>query len=274
MSDARSTHLSLSGYSNRFLHGTEQTLRNALRLMVHAHSKSISELLTQIEEVTTPAQLTKLVNKLQVRLFKLPAQKQALLRKRLLDVLTLHALHASEASLRMAAADWLRTFVQAGLISQPEEVFVTLVTAAVRISATSNDAKLNRQRAYLNMIFDCFWPYRYPYPAYTWESFPANDVFYPLAPLLSQGDKHVQDTLISIFNELPTLDDEKISEHLLPVALRWSGDADPERRSRITNILCKMSQPAAQEALLQLQQDPYPLVTASARRAAECIQQA
>ncbi len=119
MSDAHSTHLSVSGYSNRFLHSTEQTLRNMLRPVVRAHSRSISELLAQVEEVTTPAQLTKLVNKVQVRPFKLPA-----------------------------------------------------------------------------------------------------------------------------------LHDEKISEHLLPVALRWSGDDDSERRSRIAYILCKMNQPAAQEALL------------------------
>jgi hypothetical protein len=274
MSDVRSTNLSLSGYSDRFLHSVENTLRNTLRPVVHARSKSISELLAQIEETTTPVQLTKLVNKLQARLFKFPAQKQSILRKRLVDVLTTHVSHASETALRTAAAEWLRMFVQAGLILQPEEVFVTLVTAIVRITAIRNDEHLNEQQAYLKMIFDCFWPYRYPYPAYNWEAFPANDVFYPLAPLLLQGNESTQDILISIFNELPTLDDEKIAEQLLPVALKWASDADSERRRRITHILCKLNHPAAQEALLQLQQDTDPLVTASAKRAAECIQQA
>jgi len=274
MSEVRSTPLSVSGYSNRILHGTEQTLRNALRPVVHAHSRTIPELLTSIEEVTTPVQLTKLVNKIQVRIFKLPAQKQALWRKHLVDALVLHVLNASEAPLRTAAAAWLRLFVQTALIFQPEEVFVTLVTATIRTSAMSSEASLNEQYEYLKLIFDCFWPYRYPYPAYTWEAFPANNVFYPLAPLLSQGDENIQDTLISIYNELPTLDDEKIAEHLLPVALRWSTDDNPERRSRITSILCKMTLPAAQDALLQLQHDANPLVVTSARRATECIQQA
>lgn len=274
MSDVRSTPLSVSGYSNRILHGTEQTLRNALRPLVHAHSRSISELLTAVEEATTPVQLTRLVNKLQVRIFKLPAQKHALWRHRLVDALTLHVLNASEAPLRTEAAAWLRLFVQTGLIFQPEEVFVTLVTATVRISAINNEESLNEQYEYLKLIFDCFWPYRYPYPAYTWEAFPANEVFYPLAPLLSQGNENIQDALISIYSELPTLNDEKIAEHLLPVALRWSTDDNPERRSRITNILCKMTLPAAQDALLQLQHDANPLVATSARRATECIQQA
>jgi hypothetical protein len=274
MSDVRSTPLSVSGYSNRILHGTEQTLRNALRPVVHAHSRSIAELLSAVEEVTTPAQLTKLVNKLQDRIFKLPAQKQPLWRQRLVDALTLHVLKASEAPLRTAAAAWLRLFVQTGLILRPEEVFVTLVTATTCSSAINSEASLNEQNEYLKLIFDCFWPYHYPYPAYTWEAFPANEVFYPLAPLLSQGDENIQDALISIYNELPTLGDEKIAEHLLPVALRWSNDDNPERRSRITSILCKMTLPAAQDALLQLQHDANPLVATSARRAIECIQQA
>jgi hypothetical protein len=274
MSDARSTHLSVSGYSNRFLHNTEQTLRNVLRSVVRAHPRSISELLAQVEEVTTAAQLTKLVNKVQVRLFKLPTQKAALWRKHLVDVLTLQVLYAPEINLRTEAAGWLRLFMQTGLISHPEGVFVTLVTEVVRLSSISNQGKVNDQYGFLQLIFDCFWPYRYPYPAYTWEAFPANDIFYPLAPLLSQEDENIQDALISIFNELPTLHDEKIAEHLLPIALRWSGDDDSERRSRIAYILCKMNQPAAQEALLKLQRDSNPLVAASARRAIESAQQA
>src|SRR5437588_3105165 len=159
MSDARSTHLSVSGYSNRFLRSTEQMLRNALRPVVRAHSRSISELLAQVEEVTTAAQLTKRVNKVQDRLFKLPAQKAALWRKHLVDVLTLHVLYAPEINLRTAAAGWLRWFVQTGLISHPEEVFVTLVTEVVQLSSISNQEKVNDQYGFLQLIFDCFWPY-------------------------------------------------------------------------------------------------------------------
>src|SRR5260221_1531996 len=139
MSDARSTNLSLSGYSDRFLHSVENALRNTLRPMVHARSKSISELLAQIEETTTPAQLTKLVNKLQARLFKFPAQKQSILRKRLVDVLTTHVFHAPEAALRTAAAEWLRMVVQAGFILQTEEEILTLGARNIRVTALQNN---------------------------------------------------------------------------------------------------------------------------------------
>lgn len=186
-------------------------------------------------------------------------------------MLTLHVLHSPTASLRTEAAGWLRMFIQASLISQPQEIFVTLVTAATRVPANGSDEQLHELHAYLKMIFDCFWPYRFPYPAYSWEDFPDNEVFYPLAPLFTQGNEETRDLLISLFNELPALNDEKIAEHLLPVALRWASDGDTERRCRIANILSKLNDPAAQNALTQLQYDSNPLVANSARRAAECI---
>ncbi len=272
MGDARSSNLSLSGYSGRLLHSAQSTMRNALRPVLHVHSRAISELLIQVDEAKTPTQLSKLVNKLQVLIFKLPAQKQVVQRKRVADILTLHVLHSPTASLRTEAASWLRLFVQAGLVSQPQEIFVTIVTAAARIPAVGSDEQLHERHGYLKMIFDCFWPYHYPYPAYSWESFPDNKVFYPLAPLLLQENEETQDLLISLFNELPTLNDEKIAGYLLPVALRWASDADSERRCRIANILCKLNDPTAQKALAQLQQDSNPLVVTSARRAAECVQ--
>ncbi|HLH63364.1 MAG TPA: hypothetical protein VKV20_16905 [Ktedonobacteraceae bacterium] len=272
MGDARSSHLTLPGYSGRLLHSAQSTLRNVLRPISHAHSRTISELLIQLDEATTPAQLSKLVNTLQVRIFKLPAQKQLVQRKRVVDTLTLHVLHSPTAALRIEAASWLRLFIQASLISQPQEIFVTLVTAVTRTPTNSGDEQLQERQAYLKMIFDCFWPYRFPYPAYSWKDFPGNEVFYPLAPLFAQGNETTQDLLISLFNELPTLNDERIAEYLLPVALRWANDNDTERRCRITTILCKLNDPTAQNTLTQLQYDPNPLVANSARRAAECVQ--
>jgi len=124
------------------------------------------------------------------------------------------------------------------------------------------------------MVFDCFWPFRYPYAAFNWEVFPTNEVFYPLAPLLSEGDDSIQDTLLTIFAELPTLDDAQIEEHLLPVALQWSKHADAERRQRITDILARMSHSSAQQALYRLQSDVDPVVRARARRAAENVRRA
>jgi HEAT repeat protein len=75
--------------------------------------------------------------------------------------------------------------------------------------------------------------------------------------------------LISIFAELPRLDDAAIVEHLLPVALAWSDHPDPDRRKRIAAVLSRMSNTSAQEALRRLQADPHPLVRTSATRAAE-----
>ena len=54
--------------------------------------------------------------------------------------------HATGAPLRLEAAGWLGLFVQAAYLAQPEQVFVTLVTAAVHTSDP------NEQRAYLAQL--------------------------------------------------------------------------------------------------------------------------
>jgi hypothetical protein len=174
-------------------------------------------------------------------------------------------LHAPQRSLRLEAAGWLRMLTQAAFLPQPEHSFVTLVTAATQ----SSHIDAEECAAYLSMIVDCFWPFRYPYPAFTWEVFPANSVFYPLAPLLSQTDAAAQSLLITIFSELPTLDEAEIAPLLLPVALQWARHRDSERRQRICTILARMSHPDAQSALARLQSDADPLVQSCARRAAE-----
>jgi HEAT repeat protein len=124
------------------------------------------------------------------------------------------------------------------------------------------------QQAYLKMIFQCFWPFRHPYPAFSWQLFPANDVFYPLASLFTEADDDAQDTLISIFAELPSLDDEEIARYLLPVALQWARDSDPERRRRIPNVLARINSASSCEALVHLQSDADPIVRKSAKSAA------
>jgi len=214
------------------------------------------------------------VNKLQSRIWYLPSEEQAIARKQLTDALIQVVEHTQQSSSRLEAAGWLRMFVQAAYVSQPEQVFVTIVTAATQASTEANNSSPNEQHAYLKMIFDCFWPFRYPYATYTWEQFPSNEVFYPLAPLLSQGDDYTQDTLVAIFAELPSLDDAEIGEYLLPVALDWSTHANPERRQRITTILALMSSISAQETLSRLQADPDPLVRHRAKRAAEKVRRA
>ena len=235
---------------------------------------SISEILLQLEEVTTPIHLTRTVNRAQNLLWKLPTKEQGAFRQNLVNALSKHVLQGVQEEMRLEAAGWLRLFVQAGQVAQPADIFVTLVTAAMDAPLSDHTSELNEQRAYLKMIFECFWPFRHPYPAYTWQVLPTNEVFYPLAPLFDQADYATQDALIGIYGELPALDDAEILEHLLPVALQWSRHADPERRRRVANILAHINQESAQEALCCLQSDPDPDVRESAKSAAGYVRKA
>src|SRR5205823_2611264 len=127
-------------------------------------------------------------------------------------------LQATDAALGLEAAGWLRMFMQAGVVTQPEDIFETLVAATV-LGRKSEEA-LDVLRTYLKLIFDCFWPFRDPYPAYSWHLFPSNKMFYPLAPLFKLNDYETQDALIGIFAELPRLNDPEILRYLLPVVLQ------------------------------------------------------
>jgi hypothetical protein len=62
-------------------------------------------------------------------------------------------------------------------------------------------------------------------------------VFYPLIPLLYQADTEMQEPLLLIFAELPTLDDAAIEEHLHPPAFIESSRAELECRRRVLCIL-------------------------------------
>jgi len=270
MSQVQYSNISLSAYPNRLNNRLLHSLLALLQPITGNYVASIPELLVQIQKVSTPSQLTKLVNKLQHRIWNLLPEKQALVREQLLDALKSVVLRASESSLRLEAAGWLRFFIYSAYPSQPEEIFVTLVTSATLYGSECKGQKSNEQRAYLKMIFDCFWPFRYPYTAYNWDKFPDNSIFYSLAPLLSHADFDVQDILISIFSELPSLDDE-ISEYMLPVALTWSTHSNPEYRRRIATILALMNNEYAQKALNCLQTDTDPTVRTSAKRAADKV---
>jgi hypothetical protein len=215
------------------------------------------------------------MNRVQDHLWKMSSGEQLLPRKRLIALLREHLLHAPDAPLRLEAASWLRFLLQAGFVPEPEEIFLTLVTASTQAARRARMKYVeygNELASYLQMIFDSFWPFRYPYVTFTWEYFPANEVFYPLAPLLEEAN--IQEALIAIFAELPRLDDPEIAQHLLPVALAWSSHPDSERRRRVTNILARISHSRAQEALRRLQSDIDPIVRASAKRAAAYVQRA
>jgi hypothetical protein len=263
----------MSHTSDSFVIDNPNRLTASIQALIRAfrklsfHSTSISKLLWQLEEVTTPIQLTRTVNRVQNLLWKLPTKEQGAFRQSLINVLSKHVLQGVQARVRLEAAGWLRLFVQAGLVAQPKDVFVTLVTATSRAPRSNPTNDINEQRAYLKMIFECFWPYRHPYPAYSWQALPKNEVFYPLAPLFDQADYAMQDALMGIYSELTALDDGKILEHLLPVALQWSKHTDPERRRRVANVLARINQESAQEALRRLQFDSDLIVRESAKSA-------
>ena len=231
----------------------------------------VSELLMQLEEASSPASLTSIVNKIQTVSWKQSSVEQSLIRQHMLTLLTRHVLHGKDVALRLEAAGWMRLLVQAGLVAQPQEVFVTLVTAAVNASKSEQNEpgaeNAKELPTLLTLIFQCFWPFRHPYPAYKWELFPDNEVFYPLASLINHVGYEAQDTLVGIFSELPTLEDVELSRHLLPVSLQWARDTDPERRRRIANVLARINQTSTHEALSHLLSDADPAVRESAKSA-------
>ena len=271
MGSTSTTHFPVSGNLEQTL---SNRLRGVLRPVQKAQPMSVTDLLQQLEEATTPHQLTRLVNHFQSNIWKLPQQEQTRLREQLADVLSLHLRRSADASMRFEAVGWLRLLVQAGYLPQPGPVFVTIVTAATHVSTISTETGRKELAAYLKMLYDCFWPFRYPYAAYTWEKFPPNDIFYPLAPLFEQHIPYIEELLISIFAELPTLRDAEIEPYLLPVALRWANHVESEYRQRIAPLLARMSSSEAHMALAHLMQDVDPLVRASANRAAESVKQA
>ena len=265
MNQPQSASFGRVSYSRRLDHPVLSKLKGLLRSVRPAQTTSIAELLHSIETTNSTKQLYKCINTLQSKLWNLPAQEQTLFRERLADILATHILHSPQRVLRLEAAGWLRMFTQAAYLPRPAQSFVTLVTAATQ----SSEIDAGERAAYLKMIVDCFWPFRYPYPAFTWEVFPANSIFYPLVSLFSHVDAPIQSMLIAIFSELPTLDEAEIAPHLLPVALRWAEHSDSARRQRICTILARLSSPDAQAALARLQSDADLLVQSSARRAAE-----
>jgi len=270
---SQTTDTLLFDYQSR-LHTSMQTFLHSLRNKATSlYPSSTAELLVQVEEAKTPAQLTVAINRVQKRLWKLPTSEQVAFHNDVLGILSTHTLQSRQAALRMEAAGWLRLFVQAGFVTTPHDVIATLVTAATRLSLTDHAPTRERQ-AYLKMIFDCFWPFHHPYPAYTWQEFPANEVFYPLAPLITQADVRTQDTLIGIFGELSSLNDAGIAPHVLPVALQWANSADPEHRRRIANVLARLDNDSAQEALVRLLSDSDSHVRASAKSASCFVRRA
>jgi hypothetical protein len=226
----------------------ERVVHVVRSLFVSNHPATLSELIVSLEEAETPAQLSRTLNNLQEALWNLSSEEQARFRGIAINTLKRLVLQPDAAPLQREAAGWLRAFVQSGQVINPTDIFVTLVTAAKQEAARTQSTSDDAHNPYLKMIFDCFWPYRHPYQAYTWEAFPPNAVFYPLAALFTQANEATEDILLSIFAELPSLDDQLILEHLLPVALRWAQSQDAEQRRRAASLLSRIHHAPAQES--------------------------
>ena len=243
-------------------------LRSARVLFFPRHPATASGLILALEEATTAAQLTKTLNCLQEALWDLSTEEQAKFRGSAINTLKRRVLQPNAESLQLEAAIWLRVFVQSGQVSNPTEIFVTLVTAAKQAATRGKSSPHDDHNPYLKMIFDCFWPFRHPYQAYTREAFPPNTVFYPLAALFAQANAASVDMLLGIFAELPSLDDRAILDFLLPVALRWAHSQDVEQRRRAAPVLGRIHNPAAQGCLAELLHDRSEQVQESARESA------
>ncbi len=240
-------------------------------------STPVATLLQHVATASTPSQIDQAVNALQRRIWHLSTHESGSLREQLINALIVCLRSTPRPrqaqggiATRISAAEWLRVLTQTGLTPQPQTVFVTLVTVAARLYNDTPATPASRQelQAYLETLHECFWAFRYPYPAYAWEMFPANHIFYELAPLLPALNQDMQEVLLTIFGELPHLDDREITTHLLPLALSWSQHPEADYRRRIALVLARMSDERAQEALQRLQIDADPAVRTSAKHAA------
>lgn len=232
--------------------------RQAIRLADRCvQTVSIAELLHAVSHAATPKQLNHAVNKVQERLWKIQASQDTerlRIANQLIDVLSTQMLFAPSPTVRTTAASLLRMCIQMGLSSQPQTTFATFVTAIVRMSKSASGDEQERY-TYLKLLFECFWPFRDPHPAFLSQQFPSNTIFHPLAPLLDTLTFREQEMLLAIFSELPRLDGSEFTDYLLPFALQWSQHSDPQCRQSVCGILARMADEQAREALRRLTRD-------------------
>jgi hypothetical protein len=203
--------------SNTFLNFAKYQSSQVLTL-VSGHTPLCASI-GHLEEAKTAHQLTKAMKKIQSSLWELTSDERLLASQRVTAVLSQQVLKASDASLKLVAAGWLRLLIQTGVVAQPETVFVTLVSAAIQAFQGNTQESAHELRTYLKLIIESFWPLRSLYAAYPRELFPSKAVFYPLIPLLSQADAEMQESLLLIFAQLQMLDDVEIEERLPSLAL-------------------------------------------------------
>lgn len=265
MKSSRTTQFLAAGYANNYGSAIQRNIRDVVQPVFSRKAASTIELLDLLAGAASPQQLNKLVNRFQGRIWNLSRDEQALLHERLAEVLSELVLRSKTRALRLEAAGWMRLLVQAAYLSEPDSVFITLVVAATR----NEEIDVAECRAYLNMIVDCFWPFRHPYATYNWEKLPANAAFSPLAALFALNEDSIEDLLVAVFSQLPTLDNSEIAAGLLPVVLRWAKHPDPDRRQRVISLLARLDAADARAALEELKFDNDPAVRLEALRAVE-----
>jgi hypothetical protein len=265
MDSSRTTGLLAASYTNSYGSAIQRNIRDVVQPAFSRKAASTIELLDLIADATSPQQLNKHVNRFQGRIWNLSRDEQALLRERLAEVLSDLVLQSKMRELRLEAAGWMRLLVQAAYLSEPGSVFLTLIAAATR----NSEFDVAECRDYLKMIIDCFWPFRQPYATYSWEKLPAIEAFSPLATLLVLNEDSIEDALVALFSQLPTLDNSEIAVALLPVVLRWAKHLDVDRRQRVISLLAGLAAADARVALEQLSFDNDPVVRHNALRALE-----
>jgi hypothetical protein len=271
LESSRASQFLRADYPDSYSSAMQKNIRDIVQPVFSRKAATTIELLDLIAGATSAHQLNKLVNKFQSKIWSLSKDEQGLLRERLAGTLSELVLQSQAPALRLEAAAWLRLLVQAAYLAEPAAIFTTLVAAATA-NRSIDDAE---RRAYLQMLVDCFWPFRHPYAAYTWQQLPPNAAFLPLTALFELNDDAIEDTLVIVFSQLPALDEGELQAALLPVALRWAAHADAELRQRIIPLLAQLGKDAAARAALEgLGRDPVATVRANAQRAINALQSA
>ncbi len=96
--------------SNTFLKFAKYQVPQVLAL-VSDHAP-LYVFIRNLEEAKTGHQLTKAMNQIQSSLWKLTSYERLLASQRVTTVLSQHVLKASGASLKLVAADWLRSLIK------------------------------------------------------------------------------------------------------------------------------------------------------------------
>src|SRR5258708_35548922 len=126
---SQSTDSLLIQQPDRMITPMQSFLRSIKQFTAYLYPLSTPELLLQLQEASSAAQLTRIMNRLQAATWHTPTKDKATISNNILHVLTRHVLKGKQPKARIEPPTWLRLLWQQGWVTQQEKVFVTLVTA-------------------------------------------------------------------------------------------------------------------------------------------------